>query len=189
MTHEAQYGCPLRSVVSPLGPGSRYARPGHETGLRLAERERRDRCPHAPTPTLARKRHAVYVSSECTAGLVAHAKGAVQRAAPVNNRKNTGRGVDGSPPAPAIRVARRGIRHARGHAAAGSRRRLDTLGCDPRSGCTPRIHDAKQRSLLRSRGAFFAPGLVFVCSHPSLTRGGRSADRRICFVVAFGRRD
>ncbi len=59
MTHEAQDGCPLRSVVSPLGPGSRYARPGHETGLRLAERERRDRCPHAPTPTLARTRHAV----------------------------------------------------------------------------------------------------------------------------------
>jgi len=34
-----------------------------------------------------------------------------------------------------------------------------------------------------------APGFVFILSRPSLTRGGRSADRRTCVVVARARRD
>ena len=50
-------------------------------------------------------------------------------------------------------------------------------------------HDVKQRSLGRSRGALLRPGSRFSFRvHPRM-RGGRSADRRTIFVVAFARRD
>ena len=50
-------------------------------------------------------------------------------------------------------------------------------------------HDVKQRSLLRSRGAFLRPGGVLVIASIPETRGGRSADRRTHVVVAQVRRD
>ena len=54
------------------------------------------------------------------------------------------------------------------------------------------IHDVKQRSVLRSRGALLRPGFVLViASIPQEAQGGggRSADRRTCVVVACARRD
>ena len=51
-----------------------------------------------------------------------------------------------------------------------------------------RIHDVKQRSVVRSRGALLRPGSsLSIRVHPK--RGGRSADRRTISVVAFARRD
>ena len=51
-----------------------------------------------------------------------------------------------------------------------------------------RIHDVKQRSVLRSRGALLRPGGLSPFA-PDPKRGGRSADRRTMSVVAFARRD
>ena len=61
-------------------------------------------------------------------------------------------------------------------------------------GATPEaVHSSNSRCQTAQSSSFprrvFAPGLVFVCSHPSLKRGGRSADRRTCYVVALARRD
>src|SRR6476661_9643003 len=50
-------------------------------------------------------------------------------------------------------------------------------------------YDVKQRSRLRSRGAFLRPGFLLSLRVPPRTRGGRSADRRTCSVVALVRRD
>jgi|EndMetStandDraft_5_1072996.scaffolds.fasta_scaffold375344_2 hypothetical protein len=52
-----------------------------------------------------------------------------------------------------------------------------------------RIHDVKQHAFLRSRGALLRPGLVLVIASIPEWRGGRSADRRTCVVVALVRRD
>jgi hypothetical protein len=49
-------------------------------------------------------------------------------------------------------------------------------------------HDVKQRSLLRCRGACRRPGWSLSFA-PFPKRGGRSADRRTCVVVALARRD
>jgi hypothetical protein len=51
------------------------------------------------------------------------------------------------------------------------------------------IHNVKQRSLLRSRGAFLRPGFLLSSSRPTPTRGGRSAGRRTGSPVALARRD
>ena len=51
------------------------------------------------------------------------------------------------------------------------------------------IHDVKQRSVVRSRGALLRPGSRLFLSRPSPKRGGRSADRRTISFVAFARRD
>ena len=56
-----------------------------------------------------------------------------------------------------------------------------------------RIHDVKQRSVVRSRGALLRPGSRYSFRvHPPRSPkegGGRSADRRTYSVVAFARRD
>ena len=52
-----------------------------------------------------------------------------------------------------------------------------------------RIHDVKQRSVVRSRGALLRPGWSLSFRIRPEERGGRSADRRTISVVAFARRD
>ena len=62
--------------------------------------------------------------------------------------------------------------------------------CAQRTVGRRRIHDVKQRSVLRSRGALLRPGFVLVIRSPPTRRGvGGAPTGALCLVVAFARRD